>query len=151
MPTQAKPLNLLYTWQYRIEVDGLEAALARSVQRPEMTAESYDHFEGGANIGISLPTGRLTIGELVIEKLRPGYDADSWVWDWLITAVDYPVEDALKTVSLLELDKDGGVINRWDWEDCWCCKSSESKKDASQKNEPVVETVTLKVGKPVRV
>lgn len=150
MPTTATPVDLRYTWQFGVEIDGLQAAFARGVTLPKKTGEFYHHDEGGKAIGVPLPTGKMTVGDLVVEKLVPGYDGDSWAWDKLLEAVEGPIESALFMASVLEYDKDGKVVGRWDYEDCWVGDVDPAKRDATQKNEPVVETVTIKVGRPVK-
>jgi len=150
MPTSATPADLRFTWQFGVEIDGLLAAFARGVTIPKKVGESYEHHEGGKAIAVKLPTGKMTIDDITIEKLVPGYDGDSWAWDKLVTAVEGPIESALFIASILEYDKDGKVVNRWDYENCWVSDVDPGKRDATQKNEPVVENVVVKTGRPIR-
>ena len=144
--TQVQPRT---TFNFRVKVDGLDAALAHAVQLPEEEIAEFSHAGGGQNFDTKHP-GKKKWGDLVIEKAMPNQGADTWAAGWLKeTRANDGTGSPLgsrRTVTIEHLADDGNVvIDRWTYDGCWVKKLSYSKNDSGQDAERMVETVTIAV------
>lgn len=138
------------TFNYRITINGLLAGLCSKVQLPDKEIAEVAHSSGGATHNTKHP-GRITYGDLVLEKAMQHEDSDRWAYDLMTTSRDDdgggdPTERFKVTVEHIA-DEGARVIDSWTMVDCWVKKVSYSANDALQDSERMIETVTISVRK----
>lgn len=134
--------NPLKNFRYILELDGVNMFHIQEVTPPKV---EYQEIQHGAPINIpnaKMP-GKMVVGDLVVKKLRPATQGDTWAWDWFGAAVAGIRKDFVKTGFLKDLGPEGlQTVQTWVLGDIWP-KSIESSNRMAMGNENVIETVTF--------
>ena len=96
--------------------------------------------------------GRVTIGNLIVEKLMTTAGSDTWLHDWLYSCQDHIVGGGLvpsqywETAIVNELAEDGvSVLNTHVFEEVWPCKITGLDLDRMA-SENTIESIEFSVG-----
>lgn len=150
----AKIANPRKTFNFRVEVNGLDQFEIQTVQLPEMELEEVKHGDTNHDIKTA---GKIMVGDMTWEKIRPAPQSDTFAWDQMRTIQDQllgggALPIAYKQILIVkELDSTGLVaLNRWICEGCWVKKISQNKLDRTT-SENVIETITFSVDRCYRV
>lgn len=144
----ATPIDPRASFNFSIEIDGLEVALCESATIPEASIGVIKHSGAGA-VHSTQTGGRLTFGEVQLEKVMASDTSDKWAWNWMKTVRDaetglgQPASVYKKTISIIHYGPQNQVIDKWDIVGCFPTKIAYSKNDAGQDNERMLESVTL--------
>ena len=146
--------NTRKTFNFIVEVNGVNQFEIQKVDIPEVEIEKTTH--GGTNSDIKT-AGRVTVGDMVWDKVRPLPQPDNWGYNRLKRAQDIvagggELPSAYKEVLVIkELSTDGiTTVNSWVCEGSWVCKISQNSLDR-QSSDNVIETVTWSVDKCYRL
>lgn len=143
MPIVATPIDERGQYQWVIEINGLSSLYAVKATLPKVTAVTRKRGQAGAQMEIKVPTGGMTVDDLVLEKVVPGRDSDSWAWDLILRAIDEPVNDAIFAFTVVELDPNGARLESWDY------KGFVAEVDPGERTEDkearVIEKVTIAI------
>lgn len=149
MPVEAQPVDPRKTFNFAIEIDGLEVALVEKCNIPTLEAGIVEQSSAGTP-HVQKTAGRITVGEITLEKVMPANEADTWAYQWLTSEVRNPRTGATngadsykKTISIIHYGNSNNVIDKWVCYGVWPSKIEYNTGDASQNNEKVMETVTL--------
>lgn len=150
----AQIANTRKVFNFIVEIAGINQFEIQKVTLPEVEVEKVEH--GDTNHSIKT-AGRITFGDLVLEKIRPLPQADVWAWTWLTQSQNAITGGGLlpinfkRTIVVKEMDNTGNVaVNRWICEGCWVTKVAQSDFDRMS-SDNIVETITLNVDKVQRV
>jgi len=154
MPVEARPITPRLSFMYRVEIDGLDSALVQSVQIPNRVLETVEHASGGDIYNRGYAAGA-RVEDLVLEKIKPADEDDTWGYDWLRTAANM-AENTLglasqykKQVSVYHLDVNGDILQEWHFEGCFVKQVALNQNNALNKTDKVVETVTIHVDRQI--
>ena len=125
-------------YNFKLDVQGVTAAYFTEVCGLGVRVEVIKHREGGHSPGVRRLPGRVDIDEIT---LRYGLKASTYLWDWLMTAVQGKVER--RNVSIILVGTDGMTeVTRWNLTNGWICEWRGAKLDAMGQ-EVAIESVTL--------
>jgi len=152
MSIEATQVDPRLTFNYSIEVEGLEIALCQKANIPDVDIESVEHSGPGA--AWSTKTGgKLTFGDITLEKVMRVDVSDRWAWTWLKT-VRNPVDGSgnvssvyKKNLTIIHYGPSKEILDRWVCEGNWPKSIKYSAGDTSQKAEKTMETVVLSCDK----
>lgn len=141
-------------FNFRIEIAGFDQFEAQNVEIPEIELEITEH--GDTNHSIKT-AGRVKIGDITMEKLRPLPVPDSMFWSWLNAAQDILLGGGQlpsfykKIVVIKEMDSTGLVaVNSWMCIGTFPKKISSNKLDRMS-SDNLLETVVFSVDKCTRI
>jgi phage tail-like protein len=98
------------TFQFRIEIDGLDQFEVQEANIPDLEVDVVEH--GGANTMIKT-AGMVKVGDTTLKKLRKMEAADNWAWDWISQVQNQDLGGGAlptqykKTVVINQLSADG--------------------------------------------
>lgn len=135
-------------YRYSIELNGFNQALCQSVEIGEI--ELAKDLHGDGNKDIKTP-GRVTVPDIVIEKLVAASQSDPFFWNWLRTAQntttgDAELPDVVKKSFFVHLlnPRDGSIRQTWMAVGAWPHKVKPGKLGDREEGN-YMETVTLSV------
>jgi len=124
--------------------------LAQKVEIPEINVEKVAHGDTNHDIKTA---GRVSYGDINIEKLMTTSGADNYVYDWAASCQDVIIGGGLvpdqykRIVTITELAEDGtSVLNTWVCIGCWPTKINGMTLDRVSSNN-TIESVALSVDK----
>ena len=139
--------NFLFSIQF--PKHPINSYLCQKVTLPDIDIEQVTHGDINRDVKTA---GRISIGNLVMEKLMTTAGSDTWVHDWLMSCQDILLGGGLppsaywETVVVSELAEDGtSVLNKWLLDEVWPCKISGLELDRTS-SENTVEKVEVSVG-----
>ncbi len=135
-------------FNFKIEINGLDAFECQKVTLPEVEIEGVEH--GDTNYKVKT-AGQVKVGDIKIEKLKRLPGSDTWAWNWLKQAQNMTTgagglaSDYKRTVIIKEMTPSGlGTLNKWVCDGCFVKKVSQS--DFSRMDsENIIQTVELSV------
>ncbi len=141
-------------FNFVVEIAGVNQFEIQKVTIPEVGIEAVMH--GDVNYDVKTP-GRVTVGDMTMEKLRPLPSTDTFAWDWLKRAQNIQTGGGnlalgyKQNVIVKEMDETGTVsVNRWFCEGCWVSKISQSDMDRNA-SDNIIETITFSVDRCWRI
>lgn len=144
----AQIANPRKVFNFRVEIQGIDQFEVQKATPPEIEVETTEH--GDTNHSVKT-AGRVKVGDLTLEKLKPLPNSDLWAWNWLQTAQNMTTGGGQlplqykRTVILKELSSDGQTtVNRWICEGCFVKKVSQGDFDRNS-SDNILETVVLSV------
>jgi phage tail-like protein len=149
----AKVANPRKDFQFTVEIDGLNAFECQKFTPADVEVDVVAHADTNHDVKTG---GRLKVGEIVMEKLKPLPTSDKWAWDWLMS-VQNPITGGgelplnyKKPVVVRELDTTGIiVVNTWVYSGCFVSKISNKPLDRMSSDNQI-ETVTIQADVPER-
>jgi len=156
MSTEAKAIDPRLTFNYAVEIDGLEVAFVKKVTIPPVSVEKVEHKGAGA-AWATKTAGRLVFEDITLEKVMPADRSDKWAWNWLTTARN-PRTGAgaspsayKKNISIIHYGHARQIIDKWNVEGVFPISVEYTDGDSDQDNERIVETITLSQDRHTRV
>lgn len=144
----AKIANARKSFNFVVEIDGIDQFSIQKVTLPEVTVEQVEH--GDTNYMVKT-AGMVTVGNMTFERIKrmPGSDTDAW--DWLRLAQSQVagggvLSEAYKRILVIkEMDSTGLItLNRHICTGCWVTKISQNDLDRTS-SDNVLQTVELSV------
>lgn len=127
----------------------INSYLAQKVTLPDIEVEEVTH--GDANRDVKT-AGRVSVGDLTIEKLLTTSGSDTWAHDWLMSCQDILLGGGniptsyWETMVVNELAEDGvSVLNTWVLTEVWPKKITGLELDRTS-SDNTVEKVDFSVG-----
>ena len=127
----------------------INSYLAQKVTLPDIEVEQVAHGDVNRDVKTA---GRVSIGNLVIEKLITTSGSDTWVFDWLQSCQDILLGGGnvpsvyWETVVVNELAEDGStILNSHIMNEVWPCKISGLDFDRTS-SENTAEKIEFSVG-----
>lgn len=135
-------------FNFVVEVLGVNQFEIQKVTLPDMEIEAVKHGDTNHDIKTA---GRVTVGDMVWEKLNPLPVPDSFAHDWLTRAQDLILGGGQlaatykQTVVVKLMDSTGLVaVKRWLCTGCWISKLSHSDLDRMS-SDNMIQSITLSV------
>lgn len=126
----------------------INSYLCQKVTLPDIEVEQVNH--GDVNHDVKT-AGRVSISNLIVEKLSTTSGSDTWIHDWLMSCQDIilgggNVPDTYKeTCIVCELAEDGvSVLNTHIYNGVWPCKFTGVELDRNS-SENIIEKVEFSV------
>lgn len=123
--------------------------LCQKCTLPDITIDQVSHGDVNRDVKTA---GRVTIGNLVVEKLVTTSGSDTWIWDWLFSCQDHILSGGLvpndywETMAVSELAEDGKtVLNTHILTEVWPCKINGLEFDRTA-SENTIESIEFSVG-----
>lgn len=127
----------------------INSYLAQKVTLPDYEVESVAHGDINRDVKTA---GRVTIGDLIIEKLCTTSGSDTWAWDWISACQDIIAGGGLvpseywETMTVNELAEDGvSVLNTWVLDEVWPKKINGFELDRMS-SDNTIEHIEFSVG-----
>jgi len=123
--------------------------LAQKVTLPDIEVEKVTHGDINRDVKTA---GRVTVGDLIIEKLMTTSGSDTWAHDWLAACQDMLLgggnvpSEYWETMVVNELAEDGTtVLNTHIYNEVWPCKINGLELDRTSSNN-TIEHIEFAVG-----
>ena len=127
----------------------INAYLCQKVTLPDISIDQVEHGDINRDVKTA---GRVTVGNLKVEKLKSTSGSDTWVWDWLMSCQDMITggglvpSDYWETMEVSELAEDGStVLNVHTFTEVWPCKIEGLEFDRTA-SENTIESIEFSVG-----
>lgn len=127
----------------------MNAYLCQKVTLPDVEIEQVAHGDINRDVKTA---GRVTVGNMTVEKLMTTSGPDNWLHDWLYACQDHINGGGLtpsqywENMTVEELAEDGvTVINTWILEEVWPCKVSGLDLDRTS-SDNTIESIEFAVG-----
>lgn len=138
--TTVKPV--LQSWQFRIEINGFDAALFTKGQEPQTEFEEVKFSPAGA-INDEKQAGRVTFPDLTFEFGQVAGGADQAAVDWMNAQVNATDPSAyMRDVNVVRTDRNGGEVRRFTLKGAWIKKLEYGEKEGG-KSDPAISKLTL--------
>ena len=134
--------NTVKTFQFAIEIDGIDQMLIQEVKQPEVERGSVEH--GAEDYNIKTAGGK-QISDAELKMVIPAPEGEDWAWNWLKKSGNSLAEDYKKDVVFKVLDPKGRAIEGYLWKGVWVKKVSTSEGKRGNQNENMMRTVTLSI------
>ena len=145
MGAKVKNPRKKFLWSIMFPKHPINTYLFQSCTLPDQVAH------GDVNRDVKT-AGRVTIGNLIVEKLMTTAGSDTWLHDWLYACQDHIVGGGLvpsqywETAIVNELAEDGvSVLNTHVFEEVWPCKITGLDLDRMA-SENTIESIEFSVG-----
>lgn len=136
-----------FNYSISIAPDPINPMLAQKVTLPDMDIAVAEHGHTNHNIKTG---GRVSFGNLMIEKLLSAKDSDSYMWNWAASVADPLIgggtipEIYKKVIIVTELSQDGKTpLNQWICEGCWPSKINGQELDRQSDSDNSIESVEI--------
>lgn len=133
-------------WKFALQLNGLDRFLLDGITPPQVELPEIPQAAPGGLPDIMIP-GKYKANELVIRKIKPHDQGDTWAWEWLARTV-FGVNRALYAQSgiLSELGPDGITpINNFYLGECWPKMINTDPYVGTGDGEKLIENVTLSI------
>lgn len=130
--------DIYRAYNFRLDIQGVIAGYFTEVSGLSVKVETIRFREGGGLPGVRKLPGRVDIGDIT---LRYGLTDSTYMWEWLMTAVDGNVER--RNVSIILMGTDGVTeVSRWNLENAWVSEWRGARLDALGQ-KAAIERMTL--------
>lgn len=130
--------DIYRAYNFKLDIQGVTAAYFTKVGGLSVAVESIDYRAGGDPSAVRRLAGRVKIGEVT---LWYGLSSSTYMWDWLMTAVQGKVERRNASIILVATD---GIkeVTRWNLTNAWVSEWRGAQLDALGQ-DVAIERVTL--------
>lgn len=149
MGAQIKNPRKKFLWSINFPKHPLNPYLCQNVTLPDIDIEEVTHGDINRDVKTA---GRVTIGDMTIEKLVTTSGSDTWVIDWVNACQDHVNGGGLvpsqywETVIVNELAEDGiSILNSWLLQEVWPKKVTGINLDRTA-SENTIENMVFSVG-----
>lgn len=132
-------------WRFSLQLDGLDRFLLDGITPPQVEVPEILQAAPGGLPDIKIP-GKYKVNELVIRKIKPHDQSDTWAWNWLARTVFGPrITYALPGI-LNELGPDGLTpINSYFLGECWPKMINTEPYVGTGDGDKLIENVNLSI------
>jgi hypothetical protein len=141
--------NPRMTFNFRVSINGMEAGLAHKVKKPTLSV-AEGKISGGGGRARKIP-GAAQIGNLTLQKVIKGENADNFAWEALNKARNFdtgassPRGEYEFDFDVEHLDTDNEtVLDRWTYTG-WVQSVEEGEYDALNEDAPIMESIVIAV------
>lgn len=149
MTTVGKPRAYYNKFLFRVEIDGVTYAGFAKCSELSKELAKIEHYEGGSMIPDKSP-GRATVADITLER---GASDDLELYSWFEETAKISAgvggsgsaDPAYKrNLDIVQLDRDGRVLQRWGIVGAWPTKFVAGEWDNSS-DEKLITSVTLAI------
>ena len=144
MSIVGKPRSFFKKFLFTVEIPGIPYVGFQKVSEPKSTTEVIEQWEGGSIVAQKSP-GRIKYEDITMER---GATVDTTLYAWYLQVNDAAsgtgaVDDQYKkTVNVVQRDRDGSVLRRWEIKKAWPTSYSPGDWDNTA-GANQIETMTL--------
>jgi hypothetical protein len=149
MGAQVKNPRKKFNFSISFPKHPLNPYLCQKVQLPDLEIEQVSHGDINRDVKTA---GRVSVGNMTIEKLSVTSGSDTWILDWLYACQDHINGGGLtpsqywEEMVINELAEDGvSIINSWVLTEVWPCKISGIELDRTS-SDNTIESIEFSVG-----
>lgn len=150
----AKINNPKKQFNFGIFAPGLNSYAVQTANIPDFEIEQVEH--GDTNYTVKTP-GRISFGNITLEKLRPIDFSDNWIWNWVLqvanaaTGINGLPGQVKKNITIVQYSTDGiTVTDQWEVEGAWPTRvNNMSLSRVTSDNS--METIELSVDRVIKV
>lgn len=162
MPVLVTPQALRLGWEYLIEIEGPNGALAHAyvekVDMPATKLATVTYGAGGIPHNMKIASGIEDYDDLVLTTilLHEGDDASNWARQWLLTAVDEQAmrvgvpSEYKRTISIGLLNHRQEVSERHRWEGAFVREAKVDQVEATNKGQKMLCKITIAVDRRIQ-
>jgi len=137
-------LNPRKNFRYLLELEGADAFAIQEISSPPVELTEVQHAAPG-NIPNAKTPGKMTVGDLVVKKLKPANRNDNWAWEMMAQAATGLQTDFVRTGFLKEMSPDMTITAQsFFLGDVWV-KKIEGINYVGQGSDNIIEEVTFAV------
>ena len=149
MGAKVKNPRKKFLWSIMFPKHPINTYLFQTCTLPDVEIDQAAN--GDVNRDVKTP-GRVSVGNLIVEKLMTTAGSDTWLHDWLYACQDMiaggglPPAQIRKPAIVNELAEDGvSVLNTHIFEEVWPCKVTGLDLDRMA-SENTIESIEFSVG-----
>lgn len=149
MGAKVKNPRKKFLWSVNFVKHPINPYLCQKCTLPDVSIDQVSHGDVNRDVKTA---GRVSVGNLTIEKLLTTSGSDTWVWDWLFSCQDHIIggglvpSDYWETISVSELAEDGKtVLNTHIFTEVWPTKIDGLDFDRMA-SENTIEKIEFSVG-----
>jgi phage tail-like protein len=144
MPVVGKPRSYHKKFNFTVEIDGLEIAWFESCSPIEGEIGVVEQREGGSIVVADQSPGLYKVTPVT---LKVGVTDNTELYDWWTDVIDAeansgePDDDYKKNVAIVQKDRDGTELKRWNLFEAWPNKYVAGEWDAKSEENTMEEVV----------
>ena len=149
MAANVKNPRKKFLWRLTFIKHPMNAYLCQKVTLPDVEIDQVAHGDVNRDVKTG---GRVSVGNMQVEKLMTTSGPDNWLHDWLYSVQDHinggglTPEQYWETIMVEELAEDGNtVLNTHIMEECWPSKVTGLDLDRMA-SENTIEAIEFSVG-----
>lgn len=138
-----------FMWSILFPKHPINTYLFQKCTLPDIEIEQVSHGDINRDVKTA---GRVSVSNLVVEKLLTTSGSDTWIYDWLYSCQDMIIGGGLppsqywETAIVNELAEDGvSVLNTHVYEEVWPCKITGLDFDRMS-SENTIESIEFSIG-----
>jgi phage tail-like protein len=148
MSAKVKNPRKSFNWSITFPKHPISSYLAQKVTLPDVEVEQVSHGDTNHDIKTA---GRVSVGNLTMEKLCTTSGSDTWLHDWLMSCQDIALGGGnipsvyKETCVVCELAEDGeSILNTYLLDGVWPCKVSGNELDRNS-SDNIIEKAEFSV------
>lgn len=151
MPVIGSPRTFHSKFKFVVDIDNIASAGFQNCSELSAEIAKIEYYEGGSLIANKSP-GRVSFSDITLER---GATNDRDLYDWFKEVVDVAAGNDLtgqglgsaepdfrRSVSIVQMARDGTRVRRWDVTNAWPTKFVAGEWD-NNSDENNIESVTL--------
>ena len=149
MGAKVKNPRKKFRWSISFSKHPINPYLCQKCSLPDISIDQVNHGDVNRDVKTA---GRVSVGNLIVEKLLTTSGSDTWVWDWLFSCQDHLIggglvpSDYWETLLVNELAEDGRtVLNSHICTEVWPTKIDGLDFDRMA-SENTIEKIEFSVG-----
>lgn len=149
MGAKVKNPRKKFLWSISFSKHPINPYLCQKCSLPDISIDQVNHGDVNRDVKTA---GRVSVGNLIVEKLLTTSGSDTWVWDWLFSCQDHLMggglvpSDYWETLLVNELAEDGRtVLNSHICTEVWPTKIDGLDFDRMA-SENTIEKIEFSVG-----
>lgn len=149
MGAKVKNPRKKFLWSVNFRNHPINPYLCQKCTLPDISIDQVSHGDVNRDVKTA---GRVSVGNLIIEKLLTTSGSDTWIWDWLFSCQDHIIggglvpSDYWETIEVSELAEDGKtVLNIHIYTEVWPTKIDGLDFDRMA-SENTIEKIEFSVG-----
>ena len=139
MPQPGQQPVYFRSFQFMVEIDGIDNARFHEVGGLDATVDLIEYREGGDLLGMRKLPGVTKHSNL---SLKRGYTSDKQLFAWFDDVMTGRTEKIRKNVSVVQLDMAGKEVMRWNLFQAFPVKYTAASYNAKG-NELAIETLEI--------
>jgi phage tail-like protein len=141
------PQSLQQKWQFSVEIDGFDAAFFQKADFPKVEFDEVAFAPAGSMFD-QKAAGRASFPDITLEKGVPQENVEENVLDWIRQCITVAAatggvpSDYMRSASLVEYDRTGAEIKRFNLKNAWV-KSADMGEGDGSASDNNIESMTL--------
>jgi phage tail-like protein len=143
----AIPRHLRQQYRFAVSIDGFKGAYFQKADRPKITFDEVEFNPAGSHRPEKLP-GRVSFGDIVLEKGVSAEGVDNAVYLWMRDSVNFlsgvgkEPGGLVRDVEITEYSRTGAVVQTYIYGGAWV-KEFDGGELSGDSSDNVIDSITI--------